>query len=478
MKKEERVPFKVYNALLCLLAAAAALLVCLCVEAAEKRWYWKLDISDSRVSELSEYTLSHLDALTEDVTLYPVWSAGSADSLRDLQLETLYRMAARSARVTVEEVDPAVQPQILASLNGEAAGIPDGTVFVRGGGGTRTVRLENEDFIFSRRIGEEIYTIYCGEARLIGAIDSVCTASPTGVWFVGGHGEAAEADCAMLALHLRAKGFAVRSGELGRMTPAPDDVLLMLGPARDLTAGEAAALIAFLDGGGRLLIAAGADTPLEKLSRLSAALDLYGLSWQGGWVVENEAETAFFTDRPELLTPALAENPLLDALPGRLILPRSTAVSAPELRPGIETSALLVTSERAARRADASGDAYTAGAEDVTGRQLLAVYAESGEGARIVQLGSVELALDQAKMGESSVQDASENLAFLAGCVDALAGRGVDVTLDAGVKRLSAQLITFDNERQRQQVCAVLLAGLPTVILLVMGIVLVQRRRL
>ena len=52
------------------------------------------------------------------------------------------------------------------------------------------------------------------------------------------------------------------------------------------------------------------------------------------------------------------------------------------------------------------------------------------------------------------------------------------MTLDAGVKRLSAQLISFDNAQQRRQVSTLFLVGLPGTILLVMVIVLIHRRRL
>ena len=476
--KKEHIPFRIYNILLCLLVTAAAILLCIAAQEAEQRWYLKLDVSDSRVSELSDYTRAHLDALAQDVAIYPVWSAGSADSLRDLQMETLYRMASVSSRVTVNELDPTTQPQILLSLCGETTGVQDGTVFVRNGTGTRTIRLENSDFLFSRRIGEEIYTIYCGEARLIGAIDSVCSSDPTAVWFVTGHGEADEQACAMLALTLQGKGFAVHTGRLGNMQPAADDVLLLVGPRQDLMAKESEALASFLDGGGRLVAAVGADTPFDKLTQLSAVLDLYGLAWQGGWVVEHEAESTGYADRPEMLTPTLTANPLLNEIPGRIIMPRACALARPAQRPGIVTGTMLTTSQRAVRRAEVNGDAYQPSPEDVTGEQLLAVTAEGSTTMRILLLGSVDMLLDQTDADGRSVQDSSENLAFVASCVDAMTGQAADTTLDAGVKRLSAQLITFDNAQQRQQVSMLFLTGLPSVILLVMAIVLIHRRRL
>ena len=85
---------------------------------------------------------------------------------------------------------------------------------------------------------------------------------------------------------------------------------------------------------------------------------------------------------------------------------------------------------------------------------------------------------DETSLDGVAVLDASENLAFVSGCVDAMMDRSVDVTLDAGVKRLPAQLITFDNQQQRQQVSLLFLIGIPVLILAIMTVVLLRRRRL
>ena len=475
--KKHRMPFALYNALLCLGAVLIAVLVCLCAREMEARWYLKWDVSDDRISQLSDYTLERLNSLEETVTIYPIYTAGASGSLRDLQMETLGRMAATCDRVRVEEIDPVTQPQRVAMLAGEAAGVADGTLFIRNEAGTRVIRLEPEGFVFSRRIGEEIYTIYGGESQIIGAIERACTDAPVGVWFLTGHGEMGEADCASLALQMRAMGFEVHEGSLGLMTPAAGDVLLLLGPTGDLTQDEADALVAFLDGGGRLVLACGADAPFERLARLREVMNLYGLDYRPGWVVEHAAETAFYLDRPELLMPALAgANDVMEALPGRLILPRSAALKTPELRPGIGTTALLVTSERAVLKADTTGDALAASSDDASGRMLLAEMARQGD-MRILQLASSDMLRDDTEMIGASVLDASENIAFLAQCLDAMTDRDGEATIAAGVKQLPAQLITFDSEQTRQRVSAASLT-LPGVIAIVMAIVLIRRRRL
>lgn len=180
-------------------------------------------------------------------------------------------------------------------------------------------------------MGEE-YTIYCSEAQLIGAIGRACTDHPVGVYFLTGHGELTQEDCSLLALQLRSNGFEVHSGEIARIAPAATDILLLLAPRSDLTGDEAQTLAAFLDNGGRVLIACGADTPLSRLTQLQAVCSLYGLGFQSGWVVESAAESDRYVDAPEYLSPVVAAD---YEITGRVLLPRASALITPALRPGV-----------------------------------------------------------------------------------------------------------------------------------------------
>lgn len=476
MMKKNNIPFGVYNLLLCVLAVVLAMLLCLCAQAAEDRYYLKWDVSDDQLSVLSDYTLNRLSALQEDVVIYPVYHAASG-TLKDLQTETLLKLAAECPHVSVETIDANTQPQRLANLAGESTGIEDGTIFVRCPSMNRTIRLNPDDFLFSRRLGDEIYTIYCGEAQLIGAIDRVAMADPVSVWFVTGHGEADEESCAQWALWLKTMGYAVRTGNLGMMSPDSQDVLMILAPQSDLTASEADTLMGFLDAGGRLLIACGTDTPFNRLTHLMNVMELYGLGWRAGWVVEDEGETAFYVDRPELLSPVLADSSVMEEQPGRLILPRSCALQSPSLRPGITNLPLLTTSSAAMLKQNTSGDAYTFEEGDVSGTMLLALMASSGD-MRILQLASADMLLDEQPLTGTTVLDASENLNFLAACLESMTGTDGSATLDAGIKQLPAQLITFDNQATQQRVSLLLITALPATTLLVMIVVLVKRRRL
>ena len=474
MKKQ--LPFSLYNALLCLLAAALFVLGVLCIQTAEERWYLKVDVSTDQVTKLSDYTQSCLAALEEDVTLHLVHGAGSS-TLFDLQQETLLKMAAECSRVHVRTIDPEAQPHLLLALAGDTAGVADGTVFVQNENATRTVRIDPEEFLFARRIGEEQYTIYCGEAMLVGGIDRAVDEDPTVMWFVTGHGEADEDDLSQLMLQCRAMGMEIRMSTLAIMSPKNGDVVALIGPQSDLTLAETDSLKAFLNGGVHLMLACGADTPISRLNNLQALCDLYGLSFRAGWTVESAAEMAFFVDEPGLLSPALKENGVLDTLPGRLILPRACALTEPALRPGVSAEVMLTTSGRAILKQDVNASDLAVQPGDESGAMPLAILARSGE-SYILQLASTQMLLTNAGADGAYVLDASENLAFLTACLAEMTDDGEGATLDAGVKQLATLLITFGSQQQRQTVSAVLLGFWPVTLTIVMLIVMIRRRRL
>ena len=474
---KRKMPFSLYNALLCLLVAVIFVMSVLCLQTAEERWYLKADLSDDQISRLSDYTLSRLNALTENVSIYLVRSQRGS-SLLDLQQETLLKIAAECERVRIVYVDPEAQPHMLASLAGDSAGIADGTVFVKNESETRTIRINPEEFVFARRIDGQEYTIYCAEAMLIGGIDRAVDENPNAVWFLEGHGEPDRDELGQVMLQCRAMGLEVHFGSPALLAPKAGDIVALIGPTNDFTDDETQLLKRFIVDGVHLMVAFGADTPVSRMNNVQALLDLYGLSYQSGWTVENPSQTAFFVGEVGMLVPALAENNgLFDTAPGRIILPRACALAEPALRPGTTAKVLLHTSDQAVLKADASAAVYTAEVGDVSGKMPLAILAESGD-SYILQLASVQMLLTGEHADGAHVLDASENLAFLTACLEKMTDSGEGATLDAGVKQLPTQLITFESQMERRIVSAVLAGFWPGLLTLIMLIVVIRRRRL
>ncbi len=477
MKKT--IPFSVFRVLAVIMAVLLFVLAVMGAERLEKKYYLKLDVSQSRLSSLSPYTLERLSSLTEPVTVWAVHS-GEKEYLRDLQTETLQKMSAVCSKLTFRFVDPIREPQLLRRLNGgDISGVPDGTCFAENAEKHRITRLEAKDFLFSRRIGEEIYTVYCGEACLIGGIADVCLETPVRAVFSLGHGEAGTERCSRLALQLHAMGLTVSDGSLYTAELTNRDLLLIVDPKTDLTQLEAEKLIAFLQEGGKLAVAAGADTPVENLTHLNGILDLYGLGFCAGLTEEKASATAFYAERTDWLSPAAEpDNGILKEMTTQPILPRSSALKVPGSRPGVVHRVLLRTSLDAVLHRDPSLPSGESSEEDTVGSFILACESESSAGTRIFLLSSAEACMDEST-GETpvSIQDISGNLSLISGVIRYMTDREVMYSLDAGVKQLPARLIVFDNDAEKNTVSLLLCFFMPALVLLTMIGVLLSRRR-
>lgn len=477
MKKT--MPYALYRILACILATCVFVLGVSLASVLEDRYYLKLDVSESGVSELSDYTMEQLDSLSSRVSVFTVWSPSNTSFLRDLQEELLKRMSSVCENIQYRRVIPEQEPLLLASLNGSAEGIPDGTCFVSDPDGTRVVRLEADDFLFSRKIGEEQYTVFCGEARIIGAVTAVCLEEPVRAVFSTGHGEAGMEECSRLALQLHAMGATVENGAFHMMDLKADDLLMIVDPQTDLTGMETDALITFLDEGGKLIVAAGMNTRPEHLKNLCAVLDLFGLGIKCGRVTEGPGAEMYYTEEPGLLSPIPRDVPGTGSeLSGRLIMPKACALDTPAARPGVTHRTLLETSASAVLHADISSDGTEVLPGDETGKMKLAVLSESTADMRIFLLSSADMLRDEPETtARFDLQDASENLNFLAGVIRYMIHREVNWSLEAGVRQLPDRLIVFENEQVRRTAEILLMTVLPAIVMTVMAIVLLRRRR-
>jgi len=437
------------------------------LEALDDAAYLRLDLSPDQVTALSDRSAAALDGLTGDVTFTVARRAGAQSELGDLVDELLARYAARSAHVRVRVVDPDARPYVIAPLNLSGEAVTDDTVFIANADGSRVRRVGSDQLIYQRQLDGETYRLFCGDARFAGALEALEAEAVHRAVFLTGHGETE--DVATLTLALASAGYDTASLPLSGAALTAEDTLLILAPETDLTAAETTSLAAFLDGGGRLLIAYGADTPQARLPNFATLLELYGLSFETGTTVETVADR--YIDSPNRLVPVTSDAEPCEGIVQRLIFPDACAVAAPSLRGDVSTETLLTTSAKAYRKL-ASGDLYVFEAGDASGRQTLALSAQTRAGARIVQLACAAAFTDGA-----GVLDASANLEFAVACVSWLAGEETAAG-SADLKVLPNNLIVFADEAVENRVMAWSVAALPAAVALCgMAVLLIRRRR-
>lgn len=471
MKRSASVRIKNKGFLWAVALAALALLVAVNIglERLDSSAFLRIDLSPDKVTELSEGAKAALAALQGEATFTVARKTGASDELSVLIDELLSKMEAQSGNVRVKYVDPELEPYSISELDKSGAKVGDNTVYVTLGNATR--RIDGDAFLYTRTLDGQAYRLFCGDARLTGALNALTSGEVKRAAFLTGHGETPLDECATLALALNSSGFDAVSAR----APESGDVLFVLAPKTDLTREEAIRLADFLDNGGAMLFACDAQAPLGE--RFASLLDLYGLGFEQGAVVESVGESERYIDLPDRLCPIAGESELLAGVTERLILPSACAIAAPRRLGDIVTETLLTTSPHAYRKGEGNASLYAFETGDTSGTQTLAMSAESlSGGPRIVLLGSVRMLTDSSAVTGAGVLDASDNLAFLDACAAWLGG-GEAAYATADLKVLPNHAMTFDSEAERERVVWLSVAALPTVIALVALVSLALRRR-
>jgi ABC-2 type transport system ATP-binding protein len=436
------------------------------LEAADGAACLRLDLSPDQVTALSDRSVAALAGLTDTVTFIVARGAGAQSELGDLLDELLAKYVAQSPYVSVRVVDPDARPYVFSALDKSGEAVTDNTVYLSNADGSRVRRVGSDQLIYERQPDGETCRLFCGDARFAGALEMLSSDAVHRAVFLSGHGEST--DATTLALTLTSLDCDTETLTLPDADPTAADTLIVLAPQTDLTAAETDALAEFLDSGGKLLIAYGADTDQSKLKQFATLLSLYGLDFEPGTTVETASDG--YIDRPDHLVPALGDAELLADIDQRLILPAACAMASPSRRGNVSAETLLTTSDKAYRKL-ADGDLYTFETGDASGRQILALSAETSAGARIVQLASVAALTDGA-----DVLDASANLAFASACVGWLSGED-SAAGSADLKVLPNNLIVFADDTQENRVMVWSVAALPAAIAPAGMIALLIRRR-
>jgi len=317
-----------------------------------KRWDW----TSARLYTLSEKSIDLVRGLDTEVRIVIFMVPGSP--LFDQADELLKRYAAVSDKIVLEYIDPEREPLRTRAL-AEQFGITmaDTVVFIVG---DRTKYVTSEQMVeydFSgMQYGQQpTVRAFRGEEEFTSAIQSLVVGEIPKIYFVSGHGEAvpamqdsgAFAGRSLSALidklkkdNMAAEEINLLSGEI----PVDADVIAIVGPTRGYTEVEIGALDAYLDRGGRVLVAL--DPLIEpdgtmRLTRLESLLAERGVIVGDDLVVDPSRKLPYFDLSAVYLTD-FAEHPVTTGLDGIAVLftvTRSLLADSNDAEVLVETSA-------------------------------------------------------------------------------------------------------------------------------------------
>ena len=277
-------------------AVFLAIALTLMVNWLSARRFTRADWTTTQIYSLSEKTENILSDLDDDIRVVVFMTPQT--SMFDQVQELLERYKAVSDKITVEHIDPEREPLKTTQL-AEKYGVQvaDTVVFIY---------EDRTKYVTSDQMAEMDYSgmqygqgptmrSFKGEEQFTSAILSLVAPDVPKIYFVTGHGEAAlgsagggAADRSLQILeeslkreNMEAADTTLLSGEV----PEDADVLAIVGPTRAYTEAEIGALGAFLDRGGRLLVAL---DPLIEPNGTMRPTQLEPLLAERGIVVHND----------------------------------------------------------------------------------------------------------------------------------------------------------------------------------------------
>jgi len=297
------------------------------------RRYVRADWTSTQLYTLSDKTENILSNLGEEIRVIVFMTP--ATSMYDQVHELLERYKAASDKITVEFIDPDREPlktQQLAEQFGVQ--VADTVVFVFG---------DRTKYVTSDQMSEMDYSgmqygqgptmrAFKGEEQFTSAILSLVAPEVPKVYFVTGHGEASTAAApggagdrglsvltqALQRDNMEIADVSLLSGDV----PEDADVIAIVGPTRAYTEPEITALGAYLDRGGRLLVALDPliDTDgTMRWTRLEALLAGRGVIVHDDLVVDPSRRLPFY-DLSAVYLEDFGNHPITQGLEGFAVL--------------------------------------------------------------------------------------------------------------------------------------------------------------
>lgn len=429
----------------------------------------QLDLTSQSLYTLGEQTKRIAASLDKDVNLYLLATSGNEDETIS---RLLSRYAALSDHIRVQHIDPVQRPTFLDGYDLDISRLYANSVLVECGGRSRLVGYD-EIYVTQYSMDYSSYsytatTDFDGENALTNAIHYVSSDAIPKVYTLTGHGEA-ELGSTVETL-IQRDNLEMESLSLLSLDAVPEDasVVVISAPTGDLSADEADMLIAYLEGGGRIVLMTDYIAPgeMENLLRVAAYM---GLTVGEGIVVEGDARS-HLNRYPYYLLPSIGEHEITQPLAQGgyyVLVPLAQPLAETEDSQASVSWLLTTTASSYAKQAALEMTTTQREDGDTDGPFNVAAASEREE-ARLVWVTSSELLTDTVN---AMVSGANSDL-FM-NSVEWMCGR--EETISIRAKSLDMESLTLTGA-QSSFWSIVMIGVIPGAVLLV-GLVIVIRRK-
>ncbi len=295
-----------------------------------RHWH-RADWTASKLYTLSDKSLNIVGDLHEEIRIIVFMTPGSG--LWPQVRELMDRYDAASDAIEVEFIDPDREPLRTRQLAEEfGISVANTVVFTAGDRSKYVTSDQMAEFDYSgmQYGGQPTLKAFKGEEQFTAAILSLVAPAVPKVYFVTGHGEPSLEPAGRSERGLGALGEALKrenmvaaeTSLLSGHVPDDADVLAIVGPTRAFTEAEIGALDAFLEGGGRLMVAL--DPLIEpdgtmRMTRLENLLAQWDVEVRTDLVIDPSKKLPFY-DLSAVYLDAYGAHPITEGMEGLAVL--------------------------------------------------------------------------------------------------------------------------------------------------------------
>lgn len=282
-----------------MIAVAVAIVVVFNLAIGEMPSSWTaIDLTSEKLYSLTDRTKEYVDGMQQDVTIYVLTNKDNQDVT--LQ-QTLQRYDDLSKHITVEYVDPTVNPLFYKQYTDDL--VSNNSLIVVSDKRSKVIDYMNiYQASYDYNNNTSTTTGYDGEGQITSALDYVLSDNMPKVYLTEGHGEAVLS--ATFLSGMKKENVDYETINLMDYEEVPEDAVCLMinGAGSDLSADDKDKVIAYLEKGGNVVLVssynAETDTP-----NLDAVLGFMGMRIEDGLVVDQKKDN--FYRSPYYLLPTV-----------------------------------------------------------------------------------------------------------------------------------------------------------------------------
>lgn len=393
------------------MAAAVALVIAVNLIIGEMPGSWTaIDLTSQKLYSLTDQTRQFVAGLDEDVTIYVLVKEENRDTTLG---QTLERYDDLSGHITVEYVNPAVNPRF--HLQYTSGSISANSLIVVSGKRSKVIDYsdiyETETTMdYSTYSYQSSTTGYDGEGQITSALDYVTREDMAKVYLTTGHGEYSLSSSFRKALDK--ENVEYEEVNLLNYEAVPGDAACVIinAAVKDFSADDAKKVTDYLEKGGKVIVITGfSDEETPNLDSIPAYM---GMSVADGLIVEQSTDNYYRI--PYYVFPDMSVNAYTSGLYGEFYLfaPYAQAILIEDEDSGeISYDTFLTTSQKAFIKNSLDNlEDYSRGEDDLEGLFNIGVEAVKTVGdnqAVMVVFGCEQMFTDDA---DSVVSGANKQL--------------------------------------------------------------------